>query len=108
MTAPDDRRPGAGSTRLVAVTVRRTGGFAGIPRQWEAHPAPEDPILPDLVDRCPWEAAAEPRAPAVDRFVWVVTARWEPGGQQRVVLSDETMTGPWRALVDAVREATAS
>ncbi len=87
----------------IAVTVARTGGIAGIRREWERTAPPADPaVLIDLVRACPWD---EPIAenPGADRFVWhihVVSTSRER--EQRV--PETALTGPWLALVEAVRD----
>ena len=40
----------------VAIAVVRTGGIAGIRRQWRVEAAPDDAVhWIDLIDRCPWD-----------------------------------------------------
>ena len=98
MNTPDDHS-------LVAVTVRRTGGLAGITRQWATQVDPADDRLPELVRRCPWQEVPREHVPGADRFVWVLTARWEPGLEREATLDEQAAVGPWRALIDAVRDA---
>ncbi|KAA9085144.1 protealysin inhibitor emfourin [Microbacterium radiodurans] len=96
----------AGPAPSVRVTVRRSGGFAGLVRTWrvETHTPSTTPWV-DLIDRCTWEAG--PRHPGpppagADRFTWDVTAEVE-GRIRHAALTDADLAGGWRDLVDAVR-----
>jgi hypothetical protein len=93
---------------VVAVTVTRTGGFAGLRRTWHAEPdTAETPQWIALIDGCPWDAADPTRelAPTgADRFVWHVDARCGDAARE-AALADPEVQGPWRDLIDAVREA---
>lgn len=89
----------------VVIAVVRSGGIAGMRRQWRVEaevPEAEDWI--SLIDSCPWEQETDAGTGA-DRFVWVIRAR-TPSEQRERELSDSQVDGPWRALVDAVREAS--
>ena len=92
------------------VTVVRSGGFAGLVRRWSVEPEPDRaPVWEQLILACPWDHAAAPSAqdapPAgADRFQWEVCAS-RRGDTRRAALPDQQLTGPWRELVDAVREA---
>lgn len=92
----------------VAVTVTRTGGFAGLRRTWHAQPDRADaPQWIALIDGCPWDAADPTRdiAPTgADRFVWHVDARCGDAARE-AALADPEVRGPWRDLIDAVRAA---
>ena len=68
---------GAASGTTVSVTVVRTGGFAGIRREWRAQPpADEAPRWIALIRECPWDAEDAQCPPAQpDRFVWRIDAR---------------------------------
>lgn len=89
-------------SRLVVIVVR-TGGVAGIRRRWVVEPAGEEaPHWVELIERCPWDAPREADASA-DRFVWSIRAR-TPDDQHQREVPDSELTGPWRQLVDAVRE----
>lgn len=95
--------PPSEPTAAIAVTVARTGGIAGIRREWERTAPPADPtVLIDLVRACPWDQPIA-ETPGADRFVWhihVVSTSRER--EQRV--PEAALTGPWRALVEAVRD----
>ncbi|SFR99902.1 hypothetical protein SAMN04487846_1321 [Microbacterium sp. cf046] len=123
-TAPDGRTPDHESARTrrgsdgeqrtddgiiaVAVTVTRTGGFAGLRRTWHAQPdTAETPQWIALIDECPWDAAdpGRPIAPnGADLFMWRVDARCGDAARA-AALADPEVQGPWRDLIDAVRSA---
>lgn len=89
----------------IVVHVVRTGGFAGLRREWTAEPDPDEaPAWVSLIEECPWEAAtATARSDGADRFVWGIDARLRRHAWS-VQLGDGDVEGPWRTLVDAVRE----
>src|SRR5690606_12241058 len=96
----------------VRVTVTRTGGIAGLRRQWSAEPPDHDvPHWVELIGDCPWETAAEPSAPrGADMFVWRILARCPVDGQpvqRNAQLQDPEVEGPWQRLIDAVRDCDA-
>ena len=101
---------GSGTERVlaIAVTVTRTGGFAGMRRTWRAQPdTAEAPHWIALIDGCPWDAADPKRdiAPTgADRYMWHVDARCGDA-EREAALADPEVKGPWRELIDAVREA---
>ena len=104
------------------VTVTRSGGFAGIARRWqvfvEREPDEESWIL--LLRQLPWdEVAREPAQP--DRYLYRINCeprKTAQGDEQEarkprtlplpepreVVIPEQRLTGPWRELVDRVRE----
>ena len=87
-----------------SISVVRTGGFAGLKREW--HVSSTDAPEVDwrlLVDACPWSSVAR-QQPAVDRFVWRIEAH---GGNRdrRATLGDVNLVGAWRDLVDRVKTA---
>lgn len=88
----------------VVVAVVRSGGIAGIRRQWRVEPEPaETSEWIAMIDNCPWDADADADAGA-DRFVWLIRAR-TPSERRERELPDSALDGPWRDLVDAVRAA---
>ena len=89
----------------VVIAVVRSGGLAGIRRQWrvEAEPPDAEEWI-GLIDSCPWDQEADAAAGA-DRFVWSIRAR-TPSERRERDLSDSEVDGPWKALVDAVRQAS--
>lgn len=105
MSDPDPRsEPDDGSRILIAVV--RTGGIAGIRRQWQVEPADgEVSRWIELIERCPWEDPSPTRRGA-DRYVWSIRAR-TPEVRHERELPESALDGPWRRLVDAVRDASA-
>jgi hypothetical protein len=90
----------------IVIAVVRSGGTAGIRRQWRVEPKPADaPEWITMIERCPWGGTTEAVSGA-DRFIWVIRVR-TPAEQREQELSDAALDGPWRALVDAVRAASA-
>jgi len=113
MSSPnaDEAPHGAPADEVVLlITVTRSGGFAGLRRTWRAQAdSSAAPQWRALLDECPWDAAdpTRPLPPSgADRFVWRVEARC--GEEARAAaLAEPDVQGPWRQLIDAVREATA-
>ncbi len=101
-----DARSGESRIVAIAVTVTRTGGFAGLRRTWRAQPdTAEAPQWIALIDGCPWDAADPKRdiAPTgADRYMWHVDARCGDA-EREAALADPEVQGPWRDLIDAVR-----
>ena len=115
---PDDGPGDAGVSRdaggpVVAVTVVRSGGLAGMRRRWvvEADASDADPWIA-LVEACPWDdcgsasasSASNPRG--ADRFSYRLSARVR-GAERQADLAESDAVGPWRTLIDAVRSASA-
>ncbi|WP_439591455.1 protealysin inhibitor emfourin [Microbacterium sp.] len=94
-TDPDDE--------IVVVIVTRTGGLAGLRKAWRAEPRPDEaPLFVDLISQCPWDEPA-PDGAGADRYTWSIAARC--GSEEREAdVPDAGLTGPWRDLVDAVRD----
>jgi hypothetical protein len=90
---------------VVAVTVIRTGGFAGLRRTWRAEAFEDDaPHWVTLIEGCPWDAAYPGDPQGADLFMWRLDARC--GDRKREAeLADPDVQGPWRELIDAVRDA---
>lgn len=94
-----------GEAAGVLIVVVRSGGFAGISRRWRVEPEPDERRKwTTLVERCPWDAPPEHPDAGADRFVWTVHARIPPADLERR-LPESELTGAWRELVEAVREA---
>ncbi|QNA91506.1 MULTISPECIES: protealysin inhibitor emfourin [unclassified Microbacterium] len=90
----------------VVIAVVRSGGIAGIRRQWRVEAESDDAVeWIDLIDSCPWDQETEADSGA-DRFVWSIRAR-TPSERRERELPDSALDGPWRALVEAVRAASA-
>lgn len=96
--------PGSTDAQVV-IAVVRTGGIAGIRRQWRVEPDPaESHDWIAMIESCPWDADEDADAGA-DRFVWVIRVR-TPAEERERELPDSALDGPWRRLVDAVRAAS--
>lgn len=89
----------------VVIAVVRTGGIAGIRRQWRVEAEPDAAVeWIDLIDGCPWDQEPDGSVGA-DRFMWSIRAR-TPSERRERELPDSALDGPWRTLVDAVRAAS--
>ena len=113
MSDPDADRPvgapaesDAAAADGVAILVARSGGIAGMTRRWSVQPSGEDAgHWVGLVERCPWDEETPPGTGA-DRFVWRIEVRIRQEHHEQVI-PEERLSGPWRDLVEAVREADA-
>jgi hypothetical protein len=96
------------ATTTIVVHVVRSGGFAGLRREWTAAPEPDEASAwIALIEDCPWDAATGSAPPTgADRFQWAINARCSDA-ERTARLGDTDVRGPWRALVDAVREFAA-
>jgi hypothetical protein len=90
-------------TPHLMVIVVRSGGIAGLRREWRAEP-PADAIdhWIALIDGCPWDTPADATRGA-DRYRWFIRAQRDGGADREAELGDTDVSGPWRALVDEVR-----
>jgi hypothetical protein len=86
---------------LLTVQVIRTGGFAGLRRQWKVEATSEDEARDwwPLVEACPWDVTTDDGYP--DGFVYEVQAS-DRENDREAVLPEQQIDGPWRELVDAV------
>jgi hypothetical protein len=92
----------------VVVTVVRSGGIAGLRREWRAEPDPDAaPRWVSLIDECPWHDTP-PASTGADRFVWRISVAWTRADDLDVELPDDAVTGPWQRLVDEVQSAAPS
>lgn len=93
----------------VVIAVVRTGGIAGMRRRWRADPDPDQtPQWLALVEQCPWDQPIDDDPSSADRYVWSIHARVhaeQRDEQLEQVVPDARLQGPWRELVDAVRDA---
>jgi hypothetical protein len=116
MSKADGPAPDTGTDLEVCVT--RTGGFAGLSREWLAKPPEQDaPQWIELIDRCPWpdpQGATDPSPaeqhepshaapPGADRFVWLIRARSPGAGERSAELAEDDVTDAWEELIAAVR-----
>jgi hypothetical protein len=83
------------------VVVVRTGGFAGIRVTWQVRvdEQPDRREWQQLVESLPWEHAPSSPPPEPDRYVYRITC--EP---YEAVLPERQLEGPWRVLVERVRD----
>ena len=91
---------------MITITVSRTGGLAGLSRTWTVTVSDDDSSEPrwqSLVDACPWDdwnsdndASSQQR----DRYVYLIVAN-----SHRAEVAEQQLTGPWRTLLDSVKEA---
>lgn len=92
--------------RSVSVRVTRTGGFAGLRREWRTEAeGPDARFWIALIERCAWDdsGGGARDAAGADRFVWGIRARCD-GDERSAELADADVRGPWRQLVDEVRD----
>jgi hypothetical protein len=95
----------AAEPRRIVVTVVRTGGLAGLRREWRAEPPADDaPRWVSLIDVCPWDSV-DARTDGADRYVWSIRARCDDDDPLEAELGDGQLDGPWRTLVDEVRSS---
>lgn len=90
------------TSNAVEVTVTRTGGIAGMRREWHAQAASDEASRwRELIEQCPWGTAAIADAGA-DRFRWRIEVQ-STDDTHRIDLIESQLTAPWRALIAAVR-----
>ena len=84
------------------ISVVRSGGFAGIRREWALQVDDRDDRDEwlQLVAVLPWGARGRPVAAPMmpDRFSYRIGV-----SRRRITLPESELTGPWRQLVDRVR-----
>ena len=87
----------------LTITVARSGGFAGLTREWSVSSAIDDAgELLALVDACPWRSIHPDRV-SRDRFVYLITVR-APRRRRTASLPEASLTGPWKSLVQRVQQ----
>lgn len=83
------------------ITVVRSGGVAGLSREWTVvvEQQPDADAWHELLEHVPWEAPpAEDGRP--DRYVYRIRS-----STHEVRVGESALEGPWRELVDRVRAA---
>ncbi len=101
-------QPETASDERFVIVVVRSGGIAGLSKQWRAEPEPERlPRWRELVDSCPWDETPS-AAPGADRYQWRIEVHRGDTAVRQARLGDGQLEGPWRSLVDEVREAAPS
>lgn len=78
---------------MITVRVIRSGGVAGITREWTVRL--EEDVWNRLLDDAP-----DPQAGREDRFVYRVRA-----SRHEVVIPESRLDGAWRELVERARRA---
>lgn len=83
------------------ITVIRSGGFAGISREWSVRveEQPDEEQWRELIDRLPWDRQS-PAPDEPDRFVYRVRC-----ARRERVIPERRLDGPWRELVEKVKDA---
>jgi len=91
------------------VIVSRSGGIAGIRLTWrvdvDTQPDPDRWYV--LIRAIPWEQPP-PVPPEPDRYVYRIRCEPHedtPAEPHEATLAERQLTGPWRELVERVREA---
>ncbi|KSU54125.1 hypothetical protein M3672_04625 [Microbacterium enclense] len=98
-------QPDAESAERLTIIVVRSGGIAGLSKQWRAEAdADHAPRWRELVESCPWDAASAPPSGA-DRYQWRIEVHHGGAPVHQARLGDGQVQGPWRTLVDEVRQA---
>ena len=84
------------------ITVARTGGFAGLRREWTIEvAAPHDAEhWRPIVEACPWDATDGRADGTADGFVYDLRV-----ADHQAVVAERELDGPWRQLVDEVRRS---
>lgn len=96
----------------LTITVRRSGGVAGLSRMWTvtATDVPSVAAWWPLVESCPWDAGDEgPAAAGADRYVYAIRVETtaDSAGERDASVAETRLTGPWKELVTRVREESA-
>jgi len=97
----------SGDEPAVDIRVTRTGGVAGIRRGWCVE-SPEPEAWEPLVEACPWDEIpdaelTDAERAGADHFEWVIEVL-APEPARSVALPDGAVDGPWRELVERVRD----
>jgi hypothetical protein len=80
------------------ISVVRSGGFAGLRREWTIEvSAPDDAERwRPIVEACPWDHVGTDPVP--DGFVYDFRV-----AEHEAVVAERELDGPWRQLADEVR-----
>jgi hypothetical protein len=105
MESPQPDAPHDDAPRVVVVVVR-SGGLAGLRKQWRAEPPAEEAgRWIALIDDCPWDSTPGD-AGGADRYVWRISAAEGEQPPREAEVPDSSLDGPWRTLIDEVRAAS--
>ncbi|ONI63426.1 hypothetical protein ALI44B_01480 [Leifsonia sp. ALI-44-B] len=107
------------------ITVTRSGGVAGLSPRWtvEAEAEPDVAEWLALVDSCPWDDEDAGLETGADRFVYTIRVLMQPaevGKDESSVdqanptvpeergarIPEKKLDGPWRELVDRVKDTS--
>ncbi|MCS5713436.1 hypothetical protein NVV95_02585 [Herbiconiux sp. CPCC 205716] len=97
--------------RELRITVTRSGGVAGMSPRWGIEVSEQNDVDSwlSLVESCPWDAP-DPAPGGEDRFVYtirvLVDAPDEPEVSHGARVPEQHLDGPWRDLVDRVKDAS--
>lgn len=86
---------GNGETPFV-IRVARTGGLAGLRREWAIEVTDDAERWRALIEACPWEDTGVDGVP--DGFVYAFRA-----AERSAVVPENRLQGPWRRLADEVQ-----
>ena len=83
------------------ITVVRSGGFAGLRREWSVEvSSPDEAARWDpIIEACPWEQECDDGSP--DAFVYALRV-----ADRTAMVPEVHLEGPWRTLVDEVRRSS--
>lgn len=81
------------------ITVIRSGGFAGLSREWSVRveEQPDEEQWLELIDRLPWDRA-NASSDEPDRYVYRVRC-----ARKETVIPERRLDGPWRELVEKIQ-----
>lgn len=84
------------------ISVVRSGGFAGLSLTWAVQVDEQsDPqSWTSLIEDLPWHTSRHQAPAHPDRYVYRIRV-----SRRRITLAEQEVTGPWRELVEKVREA---
>jgi len=105
------------------ITVTRSGGIAGLSPRWtvEAEAEPDGAEWLALVDSCPWDDEGADVDTGADRFVYTIRVLMQPPEADKAEspvdqttptvpeergarIPEKKLDGPWRELVDRVKD----
>ena len=85
------------------ITVTRTGGFAGLRREWSVTATEPDDAeaLQNLIDACPWDDRYDDGH--ADGYLYDFRAADPKAVEHRAVVPENQLCDPWRQLRDEVQ-----
>jgi len=100
MDERDENRPSVVAEPPFEIRVARTGGFAGLRREWSIEVTDPDDVdrWRPLIEACPWRESGDAGVP--DGFVYDFRA-----ADLTAVVPENRLDGPWRRLAEEVRRA---